>query len=91
MNGLDIQYEVTRNPEPDDNAHQWLVEVYYDEPVIDDRTGRFMGMERVDVERFHCEDGPGFIAEMRYCEEVPLEERWAADAAREERERRGGY
>jgi len=84
-----MEYECHHNPEPDDNATQWIVIAYETvDPVVED-DGRFIPGGRREVERFTCEDGPGFIAEARYCEEVPLEERWAADAEREQRGRMG--
>ena len=88
LNEYDFNYEAIRNPEPDDRGSLWTVIVSYEEAVLDD-DGRYLGMETVVHDRFTCEDGPGFIAELRYCAEVPLEERWAADAAREDLERRG--
>lgn len=69
-----FDYECHRHPEPDDAAHQWIV------IVKDADTGE-------EIERHHCADGPGFIREARYCEEVPLEQRWAEDAERERNHR----
>jgi hypothetical protein len=69
---MNYHYECHRNPEPDDNAHLWL--------VIEYEGG-------TETDRFYCEDGPGFIAEAIYCQQTSLEERWAADGAREAIER----
>lgn len=78
--GEDFRYEIFRNPEPDQPSDQFFVRVH------ETRDGKDTG---VVLEGFSTDDPWREIEAARYCQAVPLEQRWAEDAEREARERGG--
>ncbi len=74
----DFRFNVTRNPEPDDNAHLYLVEMIDDKGIV--------------VESFYSEDGFAAVESFRESQNYTLEERlgpYGLEWQREQRERMG--
>lgn len=76
----DFRFEIMRNPEPDDNAHLYLVKQIDDKGVV--------------VDSFYSEDGYAYVEAFRESQEYTLEERlgpYGLEWQREQEERRGGW